>query len=205
MVVGDELLNTFDIEKLRLEVLLFQSGYLTVNEQIITPLGIRYSLKTPNKEVQISLNSLFLQYFLDDTLDEKRLKLYEILFEADMEAFKTTFISLFASIANNNYSKNNIAHYEGYYASVFYAYVAASGMKLIAEDVTNRGRVDISIFSNNNIYIIEFKVGKEDALSQIKEKNYAKKYLSSGKDIYLIGINFNEDEKNIQTFKWEKL
>jgi len=29
MVVGDELLNTFEIEKLRLEVLLFQSGYLS--------------------------------------------------------------------------------------------------------------------------------------------------------------------------------
>jgi len=205
ITVGKELLNSFDIEKLKLEVLLFQSGYLTIAKQIQTPLGSRYTLKVPNKEVQISLNALFLEYFLDNTLDEKRLKLYEILFDADMEAFESTFISLFASIANNNYIKNNIAHYEGYYASVFYAYVAASGMKLIAEDVTNRGRVDISIFSNNNIYIIEFKVGKEDALSQIKEKNYAKKYLSSGKDIYLVGINFNEDEKNIQSFKWEKL
>jgi len=73
--LGEELLNSFEIEKLTLEVLLFQSGYLTIKEQHQTPIGIRYTLKVPNMEVQTSLNALFLQHLADDTHDrfkEKR-------------------------------------------------------------------------------------------------------------------------------------
>jgi len=127
------------------------------------------------------------------------------LIEADLETFKNTFMALFASIANNNYVKNNIAHYEGYYASIFYAYLAAIGLNIIAEDVTNSGRIDLTILLNEKVYILEFKVGNEDALEQIKAKAYAQKYRSAGKDIYLIGINFDEEVKNIKGFAWEKV
>ena len=70
--------------------------------------------------------------------------------------------------------------------------------KLIAEDVTNRGKTDLTIKIRANIYIPEFKVGSQDALNQIKEKMIIK-------NIYLIGINFSEEEKNVTTFKWEKI
>jgi len=46
-------------------------------------------------------------------------------------------------------------------------------------------------------------MGESDALEQIKEKQYATKYLNENKDIYLIGINFNEEKKNISQFKWK--
>ena len=46
---------------------------------------------------------------------------------------------------------------------------------------------------------------KEDALQQIKDKAYAQKYLDYQKEIYLVGINFDEDEKNIVKFEWEKM
>ena len=204
MIVGDELLNTFEVEKLKLEVLLFQAGYLTIDKAIQTPIGIKYKLKIPNMEVQISLNNLFLQYLLYDNFNDKRLELYEILFDTNMDEFKDIFTSLFASLANNNYTKNDISNYEGYYASVFYAYLSASGLDIIAEDVTNLGRIDLTIKINNNIYIIEFKVDEKDALKQIKEKNYTQKYLNEDKNIYLLGIEFSKEDKNISKFEWEK-
>ena len=89
--------------------------------------------------------------------------------------------------------------------NVRYSYLAGSGLELIAEDVTNRGRIDLTVKVDNNIYIIEFKVGKQDALQQIKTKNYAQKYLNENKDIYLVGINFDEEDKNISGFEWEKI
>jgi hypothetical protein len=59
---------------------------------------------------------------------------------------------------------------------------------------------------NNAIYIIEFKVDtKEGALQQIKEKKYYEKYLSYNKDIYIVGINFDTEQKNIDIFEWEKI
>jgi len=205
IIVGKELLNSFEIKKLKLEVLLFQAGYLTIDKQIQTPIGVKYKLKVPNIEVQISLNALFLNYLLDDNFDDKRVELYEILFEANMKEFKNIFTSLFSSIANNNYTKNDIASYEGYYASVFYAYLCACGVDIIAEDVTSLGRIDLTIKLNNNIYIIEFKVDNTDALDQIKQKDYINKYLDKNKTIYLVGINFDKKKKNITQFKWERL
>ena len=49
----------------------------------------------------------------------------------------------------------------------------------------------MTIKINNNIYIIEFKVDEKDALKQIKEKNYAQKYL--------------DEDKNISKFEWENI
>ncbi len=40
--------------------------------------------------------------------------------------------------------------------------------------------------------------------AQIKERNYASKYMNEGKDIYLVGINFDEEERNIGGFEWER-
>jgi hypothetical protein len=54
------------------------------------------------------------------------------------------------------------------------------------------------------IYIFEFKVDDKGALAQIKEKEYATKYLNHNKDIYLIGIEFDTKEKNISGFEWER-
>jgi hypothetical protein len=51
---------------------------------------------------------------------------------------------------------------------------------------------------------------KEDrqtvALQQLKDKRYFEKYQSvENATIYLIGIEFNPDHKNIEHFDWEKL
>ena len=201
IIIGDELLNSFEIEKLKLEVLLFQAGYLTIDKIIQKRNRIEYKLKVPNLEVQISLNMLFIDY-LTDTIDyNTQDNIYDCLEIADMESFKTIFTSLFASLANNNYTKNDIASYEGYYASVFYAYLAASGFDIVAEDVTSLGRIDLTIKLNNNIYIIEFKVDGTNALKQIIDKEYATKYMAENKNIYLIGIEFSKDKKNIMKFE----
>jgi hypothetical protein len=204
ITVGDELLNSFEVDKMRLEVLLFQAGYLTIEEQLELPFGgYEYRLKVPNKEVQMSLNNLFLEYLLDDVSNEIKKSIYFALMQNNLEAFKETFVSLFASIPYNNYVGNKIEEYEGYYASVFYAYLAASGLHIVAEDVTNQGRIDLTLILEDKIYIIEFKVGSDDALRQIKEKKYAQKYLNQNKEIYLLGINFSKESKNIEKFEWD--
>ena len=40
---------------------------------------------------------------------------------------------------------------------------------------------------------------------QIKEKSYHLKYQNEGKDIYLIGIDFDSGERNVAGFEWEKV
>jgi Protein of unknown function (DUF1703). len=56
---------------------------------------------------------------------------------------------------------------------------------VIAEDNTNKGQIDLSVFNQDSVYIVEFKVveDKEEgiALKQIKEKKYYEKYIGNTK------------------------
>ena len=79
------------------------------------------------------------------------------------------------------------------------------GIEIIGEDVTNHGRVDLTIFINDYIYIIEFKVGDGDALEQIRDRKYYEKYLNFNKDIYLVGINFDMEDRNVSKFEWDRI
>jgi hypothetical protein len=112
--------------------------------------------------------------------------------------------SLFSGIPYNNYVKNQIAKVEGYWASLVYCYLAGAGLEIIPEDVTNIGRIDLTLKAGENIYIFEFKTTNKDPLQQIKTKKYYEKYLNENKNIYLIGIIFNEEQRNIEKFKWEQ-
>jgi len=67
--------------------------------------------------------------------------------------------------------------------------------------------IDLVIRFGGRVYIIEFKVveltTKGNALKQIKAKKYHEKYLE--KDIYLIGIEFSSEDRNIVNFEWERM
>ncbi len=207
IILGEEILNSFDINNLSLEVILYQTGYLTIDEIIRLGAKILYKLKLPNKEVRMSLNDHIFQMFIDNPTKQaiSQSEAYFALSSANLEKFKNSLISLFASLPYNNYAKNNINIYEGFYASVVYAFLSSLGLKQIPEDVTNKGRLDLTVFIEDKIYIIEFKTNRQNALLQIKEKKYYEKYLNLNRYIYLIGINFNTEEKNISDFEYKKI
>ena len=73
-----------------------------------------------------------------------------------------------------------MARYEGYYASVFYSYFAGLGLDVTVEDSSSRGRLDMAVVFNDNVYLFELKVvetaAKGAALAQLKTKSYADKY-----------------------------
>ncbi len=124
----------------------------------------------------------------------------------EVEKLESTLKALFASIAYNNFTSNDIQNYEGFYASVLYAYFAGAGFdKIIAEDVTNDGRMDLSVFIDDKVYIFEFKVDKSGALEQIKEKNYQAKYMQGYNEIYIIGVEFDSQERNLVRYEWERV
>ncbi len=207
IIVGEDILQSFDIDNIRLEVLLYQTGYLTIKEVIKIGDKITYNLDIPNLEVKMSLNEVVLNLLIGSITQKVRAqeKSYQSLQIGDLEKFKESLVSLFASLPYQNYSNNNINIYEGFYASVVYSYLASLGLQITAEESTNRGRLDMSLKIEDKIYIIEFKMNEGKALEQIKTNRYYEKYLNKGKEIYLVGINFSEEEKNIVGFEWEKM
>jgi hypothetical protein len=149
--------------------------------------------------------------------EKVQLKIYRAFQKNDPDALNTIFQALFSSIPHDWYRKNRLAEYEGYYASVFYCYFTALGLDVTCEDTTSHGRIDMTVqledMANgkgaNKIYIFEFKVVDIDttpgtALEQIKQKGYADKYRANSCEIYLVGVEFDRNARNIVRFEWEK-
>ncbi len=210
VTVSDSQLSSFDIENMPLLTLLFQTGYLTIDKP--TKIGTQYAyvLSYPNLEVKASLNNSLLA--MDTVLDDYNQNSYNLsiaLIENNFIQLKTILGSHFASIPHDWYRKNDIANYEGFYASIVYSYLAALGYELIAEDVTNHGKIDLTLIMPDKILIFEFKLIKngtaQEAIEQIKAKGYPDKYQSQNKPIYLIGISFDPEIKSVVEVCTEQL
>ena len=201
------MLDSFDVDNIDVEVLMWQTGYLTITETEEDVDGMTYyRLGIPNFEVQISLMTSIADYMskFNGSVHYRR-SLFKMFSNQETDHIEDELKSLYASIPYNNFTGEKLYRYEGYYVSVFYAYMKALGVELVAEDVTNRGRIDLTLKFDNAIYIIEFKENGKNALNQIKEKKYYEKYSAENKPVYLIGIEFDKKKRNIANADWEKI
>ncbi|MEY4978631.1 MAG: hypothetical protein RLZZ352_901, partial [Pseudomonadota bacterium] len=108
------------------------------------------------------------------------------------------------SIPHDWYRNSPIAQFEGYYASIFYSHFAALGLDIRLEDTSNHGRMDMTVLFQGCVWIFEFKVvelmPEGRALQQIKDRAYADKYRARGEPIYLVGVEFSKQDRNIVAF-----
>ncbi len=209
--VGEALLESFDIETIELETVLFQTGYLTIKELRKRGPRRRYLLGYPNLEVKMSFTDAVLN-FLSERLSAKEClidRLYDALEAEDFEALRGIFYGFFAGIPHDWYRKTELAGYEGFYASIFYCYFAALGLDVRVEEATNQGRLDMAVTFEGRCYLFEFKVVEDKAegkaLLQLKEKRYWEKYQGKCKKIWLIGVEFSKRERNIVSFEVEEI
>ena len=207
MVAFSSLLSSFDVDHIATEALLWQTGYLTIASQFQIGARTEYTLSYPNLEVQASLNDSLLQRLCGDLSAPGRHsgQLYRLLLAHNLAGLQAHLNSLFASIPHDWYRNNPIAQYEGYWASIFYSHFAALGLDIRLEDVTNQGRIDMTVLFNGQVYLFEFKVVEHTpegkALAQLQAKNYAEKYRSRGEPMHLIGVEFSSSARNVVGFE----
>ena len=209
MLGTGDLLSAFDVDAIATEALLFQTGHLTIaGEEDFDDESI-YRLGYPNREVRQSLNRSLLRYLVRDVSGEEanRIRLYRLLAANDFAGLKELFHAFYASIPYEWYTNNDIARYEGYYASVFYSYFAGLGLDITVEDSTSHGRLDMAVRFNGNVYLFELKVvemaGEGAAMAQLKERGYAEKYRGAGEPIHLVAVEFSRDSRNVVAFEVE--
>jgi hypothetical protein len=201
------LLGTFDVGNIPTEALLFQAGYLTIAEEVNHFGTYLYRLRYPNREVQQSLNSSLLRDWTPKPTESVgyQSRLGDLLLANDLVGMGEHLKAFYASLPNEWFSKTPIAQYEGYYASVFYAFFASLGLDITVEASSNPGRLDMVMRFQGHVYIFEFKlVGDEangSALRQIKEKDYAAPYRGKGEPIHLIGIEFSKTRRAL--LRWD--
>ena len=206
-VSTEDLLSAFDVGRIGTEALLFQTGYLTITGEERLGEEALYRLGYPNREVRQSLNRVLLRHLVQDTRrqTDNSIRVTRLLAAHDCAGLEELFHAFFASIPYEWHTNNDIANYEGYYASVFYSYFAALGYEIVVEESSSHGRLDMTVRTGGHVYLFEFKVVEMtppgSALAQLRERGYADKYRGRGEPIHLIGVEFSRETRNVTAFE----
>ena len=209
LVAGDDLLSAFDVDRIEPEALLFQTGYLTIAEEVQLGDEPMYRLGYPNHEVRCGLNRWLLRGMTPDagrgTADQARL--HALTRADDLEGVRRLFEAFFAGIPYEWYRRNDLVHYEGYWAALMYSHFAAAGLDVRVEGMASHGRLDMAVVCPGHVHLYEFKVvngkPKDRALEQMRKRGYADKYRNLGVPIRLVGVEFGGTERNITAFSVE--
>ena len=207
----ESLLSAFEVGDIATEALLFQTGYLTIGSMQKLAGSAYYALGYPNREVRESLNSGLLGRLSADVQKSvrQRIQLFRLLEANDFAGMQRLFTAFYASIPSDWFRRTPIAQYEGYWASVFYAYFAALGLDITPEESSHAGRLDMAVKFNGQIYLFEFKVVELEpqghALAQIKERGYADKHRGAGQVIHQIGVEFSSVQRKVVGFEVESI
>ena len=200
------MLDSTDIDEIDAELLLFQTGYLTIKQITIMDDEPVYTLTMPNNEVRKAFDFHVLATFSDigqPGVKQSQIDIGEALRNGDMKAVLILLKGLFASIPYQLHIDR-----EAYYHSIFYAVMSVLGFDMDAEVSTSKGRIDAVLELEEKVYVMEFKyhdcspdaapeekrklISKalDEGMKQIKDKGYADKFTGSGKEIRLAAFAF---------------
>ena len=176
--------------------LLYQSGYVTI-KGYDKPTKL-YLLALPNQEIRVGLYGSLLPHYLTDKSAKANTtiaKMSVFVKKGDMDA---AFSLLNDFLETVPYCDNT--NYEGHWQQTLYIMFALlTNYRIIVESHTAKGRIDITMETDDTIYVMELKFNKsaEEALAQIEAKHYADAFKMSGKKVVKIGLNFSvKDEVN---------
>lgn len=92
---------------------------------------------------------------------------------------------------------------EIYFQNSMYLIFKMLGFYTEVERTTSRGRIDIVMKTRNYIYVIEIKLDgtPDEALQQIETRGYAAPFVSDGRKVYKIGVNFSSATRGVEEWK----
>ena len=190
--------------------LLFQSGYLTIKKYLAEEQI--FQLGYPNEEVRFGFLQELLPLYVNIRRDDVRatvLKLYRALRSGDIAEAMVQISEILAGIIYGNIpsSEKGRPLREQYYQSVLYAVFRLLGVHAQAEVVCATGRIDMLVLTLQHVYIFEFKVNTQgtaqDAIDQIKDREYFRAVSAEGRPVHLVGVSFDEKTRNIGEWKEE--
>ena len=202
-------LDVCDALTLPVESLLYQSGYLTIKKVIPAPKQTpeeeetdpkteSYILAPPNREIRASLKRGYISQVLGmkerpfDTLVDKARR--QIASGDIREVIETLLYALYAAIPPDWQIKD-----EAEAKRYFLLFMSMCGANPAPEFPSVRGYADAVVETADNVFVLEFKYKRsaKAAIKQIKERNYAAKWLGGPRPVTLVGINFNPKVRNI--------
>jgi hypothetical protein len=189
--------SVYDVENLSPLPLLVQTGYLTIKGSQMLGSERYYELAYPNLEIEQSFSHYLAQGFGQVAVDDmgsSMIRIHRALGKNDIETVLEELKVFFANVPYNITLKN-----EKYYQTIFFVVFKLIGAFVETEVHTNRGRIDAVVQTTDHIFVLEFKLHDtaENALKQIRETDYARKYKSEAKPLTLVGVGFDAETRNL--------
>ncbi len=194
--------ESFDIDDIPIEVLLFQTGYLTIKSVIKDKdsNSTIYALDFPNQSVESSFKFIIRTAYLKDSDSPIRIKLANALetfnFEKMVEAFND-------QIFTHSYLELPKKTDEIQYSNIIHALISNLIPDLITscnqESDVGSGRIELIVKLRKDVIIIfELKKDKSSAiaLDQIELNQYARHLSNTSINVAIIGIGLNFNTKN---------
>ena len=182
---------------------LYQSGYLTIKDY--RQGRNQYVLGFPNEEVRKGFAICLYRYVTNTQAGNRNRSVFQDAYldfrdSDDLAAFIEALKVFFAGVPYMIDDKS-----EHHFHAILYTLFVSFGADVVAEDLSAKGRADLTLKMPKGIYIIELKYNDtaDSALHQIAERGYAEKYALDGRPVTKVGIAFSSGERNITEWKSE--
>jgi len=196
VLISSDGFDNFELDSISTQLLLFQTGYLTVKNVTKDLFGqqFQYTLGIPNEEVRQSLMlhlvSSYSGYPVSDT-SELRDYMMRQLFEGDVSAFRRNLRAMFARIPYQLHIPC-----DAYYHSLLLLWLTMLRFDVSGEISTNIGRIDAVWTWQDRVVIVEVKHAEKGALEtllqeafdQIHDRRYYEGYAGDNRRIALLAI-----------------
>ena len=203
----DDFKNPTSLIDMNENVLMYQSGYLTLKSDINSNRSTLL-LGFANKEVSTALCRLLSMKLFSKTIEIITYNNVNLLETSSVEELISLFNSVTAAVV---YDKNTVIQDESSLRAVIQAYLMGKGVDVRSEQHNFKGRSDILINLDNRRIVLELKYSDEgqnveslleDAVKQIKEKEYGSEYLE-GRELIQIACVFDgsKDKRKITLYK----
>jgi hypothetical protein len=196
-------LDSFDVTNMLAAPFLLQTGYLTIDHVETLMNQPLYYLNFPNMEIETAFEKHLISSLSERNLGAVTSEIIRMQMALHSNNLPELQQLLFSHIAAIPFAQRS--NMEENYQNIIYSIFRLLGATIHNEVRMNKGIIDSVIVNHDHIYIFEFKMNQsaDIAIAQIKDKCYATPYLSDGKPITLIGINFSKEERNIVEWKEE--
>ncbi|KAK3604989.1 hypothetical protein CHS0354_000654 [Potamilus streckersoni] len=178
--------NIYDIHKLELIPILFQTGYLTITEvKEIRDNKKQFKLNYPNKEVRDSFYDFIINSncFTDGADKQFVNRLADGFMGNNLDEVEEVIDEMFKDVPHDFYVKQEVVLHCAY----------------------AKGRLDAVVETKSHVYIFEFKINKtvNEAIKQIRQKEYGLKYAKTKKQLIGIGANYSTKKRCFD--KWKRI
>jgi len=207
-LADEALVSKFEVEDISAEALLFQTGYLTITDEIRKGHRTLYRLDYPNQEVKLSLNDHLLAALnpqLRVPTDEGE-SLRSQLEANDFDGFAATLKAYLASIPYQWHATGDLARYEAWYASLLHMCFRAIGVEVHSEEASSHGRADMVVRTGGQVFVLEFKMAENvddtetalaAAFTQMHERGYAEKYRNRDEPVHRVAIACGREARTL--------